>query len=78
VIACSQKICATVKIWQSQFTNGCCDLEKWVKVKWFIWYEGHVREIHLAYRREHYGKKILNYKEILFSLEYMGKVNFSL
>jgi len=28
---------------ETLYTNGCCDLEKWVKVKWLVWYKGSVR-----------------------------------
>ena len=35
------KICAIIKVWQSQISNSCCDLEKRFKVKWLAWGKGH-------------------------------------
>jgi len=62
ILAQPRKFCATkvngqMEIWQSQFSNGCCDLEKWVKVKWLVWQKGHGRDNHLAYQKRHCCQK---------------------
>jgi len=58
--------------------NGCCDFEKRVKVKGLILQRGRSKHNHLAYWKGSCCKKPLNYKQILFPLKYIGKVNFAL
>ena len=66
-------LCHPVEIWQV-FTH----LEKWVKVKWLIWYKGHGRDNHVGYEKGHCHKKPLGYRQIMLPLDSIGKVNLVL
>jgi len=70
--------CSPVKYCNFEISFGSCDLENEVKVKRLVWDKGHGRVNHLAYLKESSCQNTLNYKQTLFPLEYIGKVNFSL
>jgi len=54
------------------------DLEIDVKVKRLVWDKGNGKVNHLAYSKGRCCQNTLNYKQTLFPLKYIGKVNFSL